>query len=72
MWSYISATGGMIDAAVEAPQPGLVLRSPKLLFESLFGFLFPPRGNILLSFRKVGYTALTLAETAVASQTQFH
>jgi SAM-dependent methyltransferase len=52
MWSYIQATGGMIDAAVEPPQPAAVLRSPKLLFESVVGYFSPPRGNILVSFRK--------------------
>ena len=51
MWAYILGTGGMIDVAVEPPQVARVLRSPRLLFYAFFGYFFPPRGNMLASFR---------------------
>lgn len=56
MWSYIAATGGYIDAAVEPPQTGLVARSPKLWLQALLGYFFPPKGNMLVTFRKTGTT----------------
>ena len=52
MWAYIAETGGMIDAAVEPPQVARVFKSPRLLFYALFGYFFPPRGNILVTFRR--------------------
>jgi hypothetical protein len=61
MWAYIAKAGGMIDAAVEPPRPGLVLRSPRLIFYSLFGYFFPPRGNIIVSFRKTAEKPNTFA-----------
>ena len=57
IWSYIAATGGMIDAAVEPPRMGVILRSPKLIFNALFGYFLPPRGNILITFRKVKHAS---------------
>jgi 2-polyprenyl-3-methyl-5-hydroxy-6-metoxy-1,4-benzoquinol methylase len=51
MWAYIAEKGGMIDAAVEPPDPLLVWKSPRLIFYALFGYFFPPRGNILVGFR---------------------
>jgi SAM-dependent methyltransferase len=52
MWRYLQKSGGFLDAAVEAPQPGLVLRSPEMLFLAFFGYFLPPRDNILVTFRK--------------------
>jgi SAM-dependent methyltransferase len=51
MWRYIQKTGGLLDAAVEPPRTGLVLRSPDLLFFALFGYFFPLGDNIVVSFR---------------------
>jgi SAM-dependent methyltransferase len=52
MWRYIQKTGGLLDAAVEPPRAGLVLRSPDLLFFALFGYFFPLGDNIVVSFRR--------------------
>lgn len=51
MWSYIKARGGMIDVAVEPLKISTVLRSPRLWFYALFGYLFRVPGNILLTLR---------------------
>ncbi len=51
MWRYIQKTGGLLDAAVEPPRPGVVLKSPDLLFFALFGYFFPLGDNIVVSFR---------------------
>jgi len=51
MWRYIQKTGGLLDAAVEPPQTGVVLRSPDLVFFALFGYFFPLGDNIVVSFR---------------------
>jgi 2-polyprenyl-3-methyl-5-hydroxy-6-metoxy-1,4-benzoquinol methylase len=51
MWTYIKATGGMIDAAVEPIRWSQFLKSPRLLLYAFIGYFLPPRGNILLSFR---------------------
>lgn len=53
MWTYVNKLGGLIDACVEPPRFDVVWRSPKLLFFAFFGYFFPPKGNILLSMRKV-------------------
>lgn len=53
MWRYIQRAGGLLDAAVEPPRPGLLLRSPDLVFFALFGYFFPLGDNIVVSFRKV-------------------
>ena len=52
MWTYIQKAGGLLDAAVEPPQAGLVLRSPDLLLYAFFGNFMPLGDNILVSFRK--------------------
>jgi len=52
VWEYSDALGGLLDPLLEPPRPSVVLRSPKLLFYALFGYFFPTRGNILISFRK--------------------
>jgi hypothetical protein len=52
MWRYIQKTGGLLDAAVEPPRTGLVLASPDLLFFALFGYFFPLKDNIVVTFRR--------------------
>lgn len=53
MWTYVNTLGGFIDACVEPPRIDIIRSSPKLLFYAFFGYFFPPRGNILLSMRKI-------------------
>ncbi len=52
MEEYVRATGSVIDVVVEEPQPGVVFRSPRLLFHAFFGYFAPPRGNMMAFFRK--------------------
>ena len=52
MWQYIRKSGGMLDAAVEPPDSGLVLRSPEMIFLAFFGYFLPLRNNILVTFRR--------------------
>jgi SAM-dependent methyltransferase len=52
MWRYLRKSGGFLDAAVEPPNTGLVLRSPDMLFLAFFGYFLPARDYILVSFRK--------------------
>lgn len=66
MWGYIAVTGGVIDAAVEPPRPSVVLRSPRLWFHALFGYFFPVRGNILVSLRATGTSAVRKAAPPAA------
>jgi SAM-dependent methyltransferase len=54
MWQYIQKTGGLLDAAVEPPQAGLVLKSPEMLFLAFFGYFRPLGDNMLVTFRKLG------------------
>ncbi len=51
MWKYIRKSGGMLDAAVEPPNVGLVVRSPEMIFLAFFGYFVPRRDNILVTFR---------------------
>jgi 2-polyprenyl-3-methyl-5-hydroxy-6-metoxy-1,4-benzoquinol methylase len=51
MWTYIQKSGGFIDVCVEPPNMEIIRSSPLLWFYSLFGYFFPPRGNIMVSFR---------------------
>jgi SAM-dependent methyltransferase len=51
MWKYIRESGGLLDAAVEPPDIGLVLRSPQLVLTALAGYFLPPRDYIVLTFR---------------------
>ena len=52
MWAYIKRTGGMIDVGFEPIRLSLVLRSPALWFYAFFGYFFPPRGNMVVIFRR--------------------
>lgn len=52
IWAYVDALGGMLDVAIEPPRYDVIFRSPKLLFWMFFGYFFPSRANILVSFRK--------------------
>jgi SAM-dependent methyltransferase len=51
MWTYIEETGGFVDAALEPIRAATILRSPRLLFYSFFGYFFPAKANIVVSFR---------------------
>jgi SAM-dependent methyltransferase len=51
MWAYIKRCEGLIDVAVEPFRWGMVLRSPRLIFLALFGYLSRSPGNILISFK---------------------
>jgi SAM-dependent methyltransferase len=53
MWRYIEKSGGLLDAATEPPRQGVILGSPEMLFLALFGYLFPARDNMIVTFRKV-------------------
>jgi 2-polyprenyl-3-methyl-5-hydroxy-6-metoxy-1,4-benzoquinol methylase len=50
MWRYVEKC--QLDAVVEPPRTGLVLRSPDLLFFAFFGYFMPLGDNILVTFRK--------------------
>jgi len=52
MWRYIDRSGGFLDAAVEPPRTGLILRSPDLLFFAFFGYFVPLGDNMIVTFRK--------------------
>jgi len=51
MWRYLEKSGGFLDAAVEPPRTGLVLRSPELLLLAFFGSWLPRGDNMLVTFR---------------------
>jgi SAM-dependent methyltransferase len=51
MWEYIRKSR-FLDAAVEPPKTGLILRSPKMVFLAFFGYFLPAGDNIIVSFRK--------------------
>ncbi len=51
--TYIQKAGNVLDAAVEPPRIGLVLTSPLLLFYALFGYLFPPKNEMMVFFRRL-------------------
>jgi SAM-dependent methyltransferase len=54
MWRYIRKTGGLLDAAVEAPNVSLVLRSPEMWLLAFCGYFLPRGDNILVTFRPSG------------------
>ena len=49
---YIQATGGFFDGAVEPPRPGLLLRSPALLYLAFFGYFVQRKDNMVVLFKK--------------------
>jgi 2-polyprenyl-3-methyl-5-hydroxy-6-metoxy-1,4-benzoquinol methylase len=51
MWRYIRDSGGLLDAAVEPPNVGLVLRSPRMVVTALVGYFVPRHDYMLVSFR---------------------
>ena len=53
MCGYLAKAGGFLDVAVEPPRPGLVLRSPWLLFLAFFGYFLPAGDSQLVTFRKL-------------------
>jgi len=52
MWRYIQKSGGLLNAAVEPPQVGLVWRSPDLLCLAFVGYFVPFGDNMIVTFRK--------------------
>lgn len=52
IWEYVYSTGGFIDVCVKPLRWQHLLRSPRLIFFALFGYLFPPKGNMVMVFRK--------------------
>jgi SAM-dependent methyltransferase len=52
MWRYVENNEGLLDAAVEPPNAGMVLRSPKMMMLAFFGYWLPAGDNILVTFRK--------------------
>lgn len=51
---YLERLDDNIDALVEPPRVGLVLRSPTLLFHGAFGYWYSPRHSMNVVFRKTG------------------
>jgi SAM-dependent methyltransferase len=52
MWNYKNHMGGFLDATVEPVHVTTILSSPTLLFSAFFGALYPPRGNMMVIFRR--------------------
>ena len=50
--SYVRRAGNLLDAAFEPPRLGMVMTSPQLIFEALFGYLFSPRSEMMVIFRR--------------------
>src|SRR5574338_820884 len=50
--TYVYRAGNLLDAAFEKPKVGLLARSPALWFYALLGYLFPPRSEMMILFRK--------------------
>ncbi len=55
-WRFLTgnlqAAGGFLDVAVEPPQMGPLLRSPKLVAMAFAGYFFPPRNTMIVTFRR--------------------
>jgi SAM-dependent methyltransferase len=52
MWQYVRKSGGLLDAVVEPPKTGPILRNPEMLFFAFFGYFLPARDYIIVSFSK--------------------
>ena len=52
LWGYTVKTGGYIDAVGEPPRFDVLLSSPELIAKAFFGYFFPNRTNMIVSFRK--------------------
>jgi hypothetical protein len=55
-WRFLTgnlqASGGFLDTAVEPPQMGPILRSPKLLAMAFVGYFFPAGDSMISTFRR--------------------
>lgn len=53
LWGYVAMRGGYIDALFDHQPPprGFLFRTPSLLFKAFFGYFFPSRRNMIVSFR---------------------
>ena len=49
---YVRKAGNVVDALLEAPRVGMVLRSPRLLFFAAYGCFFSPQTAMLAVYRK--------------------
>lgn len=49
---YVRRSGNVLDAAFEPPKIELVLTSPLLWIYALFGYLFPPRSEMMILFQR--------------------
>lgn len=50
--TYVRKAGNTLDAAFEEPKFGLVARSPALWFYAIAGYLFPPRSEMMIIFKR--------------------
>lgn len=50
MWRYIEMKNGLLDAAVEPPDVGMVMRSPRMILLAFGGYFVPRRDNIVVTF----------------------
>jgi len=55
---YTAAAGGVMDVGFEPIRPGVILRSPALVFYGLFGRLFQPGKDVLLLATRRGQPAM--------------
>ncbi len=63
MWTYVAMKGNFIDVCVEPPDWNFVLRSPKLMFYALFGYLFRIPGNMLFVLKNRGAATVPIEES---------
>ena len=50
--AYVRRAGNVLDAAFEPPRVRLLFTSPGLWLDALFGYLFPPRSEMMVVFRR--------------------
>lgn len=63
IWGYTVETGGFIDVVGEPPRFDVFFRSPSLLAKAFFGYFFPNRANMIISFRNTSSTSSTHSES---------
>jgi SAM-dependent methyltransferase len=51
--TYVRLAGNLLDVAFEDPHVAVVAKSPQLWFYALFGYLFPPRTEMLIIFQRL-------------------
>ncbi len=50
--SYVKRAGNCLDVCFEPPRAGMAMGSPSLWLDALFGYLYPPRSEMMVCFRK--------------------